>query len=59
MFVKQHVFVDIFGGILTAEAGLFISRKFNVGRMYDAVRMPFAKARRIKAIGKRNTANKN
>lgn len=59
VFVKQHVFVDIFGGILTAEAGLFISRKFNVGRMYDAVRMPFAKARRIKAIGKRNTANKN
>ena len=57
VFVKQHVFVDIFGGILTAEAGLFISRKFNVGRMYDAVRLPFAKARRIKAKDKRNNAS--
>lgn len=53
VFVKQHVFVDIFGGILTAEAGLFISREFNVGRIYDAVRMPFLRAKRTKTREKR------
>lgn len=41
VFVKQHVFVDIIGGIVVAEIGLFLSKKFNLGRAYDAVRYKF------------------
>lgn len=41
VFVKQHVFVDIIGGIVVAEIGLFLSKKFSLGRAYDAVRYKF------------------
>lgn len=41
VFVKQHVFVDIIGGIVVAEIGLFLSKKFNLGRAYDVVRHKF------------------
>lgn len=41
VFVKQHVFVDIIGGIVVAEIGLFLSKKFNLGRVYDVVRYKF------------------
>ena len=41
VFVKQHVFVDIIGGIVVAEIGLFLSKKFNLGRAYDVVRYKF------------------
>lgn len=41
VFVKQHVFVDIIGGIVVAEIGLFLSKKFSLGRAYDVVRYKF------------------
>ena len=41
VFVKQHVFVDIIGGIVVTEIGLFLSKKFNLGRAYDVVRYKF------------------
>ena len=34
LLVKQHVFVDVIGGIAVVEIGLFLSRKFNVSRIY-------------------------
>ena len=35
VFVKQHVFVDIIGGILVVEIGLYVSRKFHLGRFFE------------------------
>ncbi len=35
VLVKQHVIVDIPAGILAAEAGLFLSRRFRMGRIFD------------------------
>ena len=48
VFVKQHVFVDIIGGIVVAEIGLFLSKKFNLGRTYDVVRYKFISFVRFK-----------
>ena len=35
LLVKQHVLVDIPSGIIVAEAGLFISRKLELKRIYE------------------------
>ena len=48
VFVKQHVFVDIIGGIVVAEIGLFLSKTFNLGRAYDVVRYKFISFVRFK-----------
>ena len=34
VFVKQHVFVDILGGIAVVEIGLFVSKRFRLSRIY-------------------------
>lgn len=34
LFTKQHLIVDIFGGILAAEFGLFVSKKWKIYRFY-------------------------
>ena len=31
VLVKQHVFVDILGGIAVVEFGLYLSKKWNLG----------------------------
>ena len=31
LFVKQHYIIDIFGGILAVEIGMFISKKLKLG----------------------------
>lgn len=35
VFVKQHVFVDILGGILVVEIGLYLSKKFHLGNFFE------------------------
>lgn len=35
LLVKQHVLVDVPAGILVAELGLWISRRWNVGRCFE------------------------
>lgn len=42
VLVKQHVVVDIFGGIAAAEIGLFAAKKFRLGRVFARrrVRLP-------------------
>lgn len=37
VFVKQHVFVDILGGIMTVEIGLLVSKKWNLGRVFENI----------------------
>lgn len=34
VLVKQHVVLDILGGVLAAEVGLFLSRQFHLGRIF-------------------------
>ena len=34
VFVKQHVFIDIIGGILVLEIGLWLAKKFDVKRLF-------------------------
>lgn len=34
VFVKQHVFIDIIGGILVMELGLWIAKKFDTKRLF-------------------------
>lgn len=34
LLVKQHVFVDVIGGVAAVEAGLYLSGKFNAARVY-------------------------
>ena len=43
VFVKQHVFVDIFGGILAVEIGLYASKKWNLGIYYEKINQFFKK----------------
>lgn len=43
VLVKQHVVLDIAGGILAAEAGLFLSRKFRFGRIFVRLEPAFVK----------------
>lgn len=38
VLVKQHCVVDILGGILVAELGIYLARKLNAGRAYDRLR---------------------
>lgn len=35
VFIKQHVFIDIIGGVAVAELGLFFSNKTGVYRIFD------------------------
>lgn len=37
VFVKQHLALDIIGGIAVAEIGLFLAKKLNFRRLYDAI----------------------
>lgn len=37
IFVKQHVFVDILGGICVVEIGLFFSKKYNLGCFFEKI----------------------
>lgn len=37
VFVKQHVVIDIIGGILVVEIGILIANKFNLGRLFDKI----------------------
>lgn len=37
VMVKQHVFIDIIGGIVVVEAGLFLAKKLNTARIYFAL----------------------
>ena len=37
VFVKQHFALDIVGGILVAELGIFLSKKLNFHRVYDSI----------------------
>lgn len=41
VLVKQHLFVDIFAGILVAEIGMFLSEKLAAGRLYDVLRIRY------------------
>ena len=43
VLVKQHVVLDIIGGILTAEAGLFLSRKLRLRRIFVRLEPSFVK----------------
>ena len=53
VLVKQHVFVDIPAGILVAEAGLFISRKFRLKRIYEKIYFAlFGKGKKERQIEK-------
>lgn len=45
VFVKQHMFLDIIGGIAVAEIGLFISEKFRFYRLVYKSEPPFLKNR--------------
>ncbi len=47
VLVKQHVAVDILAAILVGEAGLFLSRRFRVGRVFE--RLEAARERRGEA----------
>lgn len=35
--IKQHVAVDMAGAVAVAELGLFLSRKYRLGRIFDAL----------------------
>ncbi len=35
VFVKQHVFIDIIGGIIVGEVGLWLSQKFRSARLFE------------------------
>lgn len=37
VLVKQHLFLDILGGVAAAELGLWLSTRLNAGRLYQAV----------------------
>ena len=37
VLVKQHVVVDILGGVLVAELGFFLARKLRAGRIFEAI----------------------
>ena len=37
VFVKQHVFIDIIGGILVVEFGLFLTSKFHLGKIWNKI----------------------
>lgn len=37
LLVKQHVFVDVIGGIAVVEVGLFLARKLQISNIYFAI----------------------
>ncbi len=37
LLVKQHVIIDVLGGIAVVEIALFLSKKYNLGRVYFAL----------------------
>lgn len=39
VLVKQHVFIDILGGVAVAEAGLFLGRKLRAGRLFEKIEL--------------------
>jgi membrane-associated phospholipid phosphatase len=43
VLVKQHVVVDILGGILVAELGFFLARKLRAGRVFEAINRKLCK----------------
>lgn len=43
IFVKQHVIVDIIGGVLVVEIGLFIAKKFKTGEKLEKLIKKFVK----------------
>ncbi len=43
VFVKQHVFVDIIGGILAVEISLFIVHKWKIGIFFEKINVKFKK----------------
>ena len=45
LLVKQHVFLDVLGGVAVAEAGMFLARVLNAGRIYPALERLFRRNR--------------
>lgn len=45
VFVKQHFFVDIFGGILAVEAGILLVRLFKIDRIFIKINQTASKIR--------------
>lgn len=37
VFVKQHMFIDIFGGIIIFELGMLLTKKHDLRRIYSAI----------------------
>jgi len=37
VFVKQHVVLDIIGGVLVVELGLFLAKYFHTGRIFEKI----------------------
>lgn len=37
VLVHQHVFIDIIGGILVVEIGIFITKKFHLGKIFERI----------------------
>lgn len=37
LMVKQHVFLDVIAAIIVVEAGLYIAKKFDLGRIYFSI----------------------
>ena len=45
LLVKQHVLLDVLGGVAVAEAGMFLARVLNAGRIYPALARLFRRNR--------------
>ena len=43
VFVKQHFFVDIIGGIAVAEIGLFVYKKWDKTHIFEKIQLPSAR----------------
>lgn len=37
LFVKQHVIIDVIGGVAVVEIALFFAKKYNLGRVFSAL----------------------
>lgn len=44
VLVRQHVVIDIVGGVLVAELGFFLARKLWAGRIFEAIERKLFKA---------------
>lgn len=47
LLVKQHVLLDVVGGVAVAEAGFLLSRVLNAGRIYPALERLFRRNRSV------------